>query len=157
MSPAPGHPITSYALCTDPASRLLIVRAAGLGTWHLPGGTVEVGESPLDTVRRETREELGLTLDIQPDDLFAVEWAQARRPAARDRVVFLWSGPQLTEADTDRIALETRELEEWRWVTPSEAPSVLHPAVAVRIVARLQWPGRVTYRETRNERMDSHG
>ncbi len=43
MSRAPGHPIASYVLCTDPASRLLIVQAAGIGTWHLPGGVVEVG------------------------------------------------------------------------------------------------------------------
>ncbi|WP_051055181.1 MULTISPECIES: NUDIX hydrolase [Kitasatospora] len=155
-SKAPGHPITSYVLCTDPASRLLIVRAAGIGTWHLPGGVVEVGESPLDTARRESREELALALDLLPDDLLGIEWAQARREGARDRIVFLWSGPMLSAADTDRIVLDARELSAWRWADRDEARRLLHPAVAARVRAPLQWPGSVTYRETRTERTARH-
>ncbi|WP_254897888.1 NUDIX domain-containing protein [Kitasatospora sp. NA04385] len=151
MAPAPGHPMTSYVLCTDPASRLLIVRAAGVGTWHLPGGVVEVGESPLDAVRREVREELGLVLDLLPDDLFGIEWAQARREGARDRVVFLWSGPMLSSADTDRIELERRELAAWCWADRNDARRLLHPAVAARIRSPLHWPGSVAYQETRTE------
>ncbi|MFJ5119004.1 NUDIX domain-containing protein [Kitasatospora sp. NPDC088548] len=151
---APGHPVTSYVLFTDPASRLMIVQAAGLDTWHLPGGVVEPGESPLDAALRETWEELGFRPDLRDDDLFAVEWAQARRPGARDRLVFLWSGPVLSSVDTDRISLQARELSAWRWATRDEAKALLHPAVAARIRAPLQLPGSVTYRETRHERMD---
>ncbi|MFJ8443509.1 NUDIX domain-containing protein [Kitasatospora griseola] len=148
------HPATSYVLCTDPGDRLLIVQAAGIGTWHLPGGVVEAGESPLDAVRREAREELGLVLDLVPDDLLGTEWAQARREGARDRIVFLWAGPMLSAADTDRIALQERELSAWRWADTGEAQRLLHPAVAARIRTPLQWPGRVTYQETRNGRTD---
>ncbi|MFJ8430247.1 NUDIX domain-containing protein [Kitasatospora sp. NPDC094019] len=149
---APGHPVTSYVLFTDPASRLLIVQATGLHSWHLPGGVVEPGESPLDAARREIQEELGLRPDIREDDLFAVEWARARRPGARDRLVFLWSGPCLRGEDTDRISLQARELSSWRWATHDEAKTLLHPSVAARIRAPLQLPGAVTYRETRHER-----
>ncbi|MGW4804117.1 NUDIX domain-containing protein [Kitasatospora sp. NPDC004272] len=148
--------MTSYVLCTDPASRLLIVQAAGIGTWHLPGGVVEVGESPLDAVRREAREELSLKLDLLPDDLLGVEWAQGRREGARDRIVFLWSGPMLSSADTDQIALQSRELTAWRWAGPDDARRLLHPSVAARIRAPLQWPGSVTYQETRTERTTRH-
>ncbi|MFD5559764.1 NUDIX domain-containing protein [Kitasatospora griseola] len=157
MGTAPAHPVTSYVLCTDPASRLLIVQAAGIGTWHLPGGVVEAGESPLETVRREAREELGLTLDLLADDLLGVEWAQSRREGARDRIVFLWAGPMLSTAETDRIALQERELSAWRWVDADDARRLLHPAVAARIRTPLQWPGRVTYQETRYERNEPNG
>ncbi|MGW4384827.1 NUDIX domain-containing protein [Kitasatospora sp. NPDC004531] len=153
MGTAPAHPVTSYVLCTDPASRLLLVQAAGDGTWHLPGGVMEIGESPLEAARREVGEELGLTLDLLADDLLGVEWAQARR---RDRLVFLWAGPMLSTADTDRIALQERELSAWRWADADEARRLLHPAVAARIRTPLQWPGRVTYQETRHERTESN-
>lgn len=156
MSGAPGHPVSSYALCTDPASRLLIVQAAGAGTWHLPGGVVEVGESPFDAARREAREELGLKLDLLPDDLLGVEWAQGRREGARNRIVFLWSGPMPGSADTDQITLFPRELAAVRRADQDDARRLLHPAVAARIRAPLQWPGSVTYQETRTERTARH-
>ncbi|MFF2820706.1 NUDIX domain-containing protein [Kitasatospora cineracea] len=150
----PEHPSASYLLCTDPASRLLIVRGvraagAGVGSWDLPGGEVGAGESPLDAVRREVRRELGLAFDLLPDDLLGVEWAQARGAGARDRLVFLWSGPMLSAADTDRIVLDARELTDWRWAGPDEARLLLHPVVADRARERLRWPGGVTYHEAR--------
>ncbi|MDP9195561.1 MAG: NUDIX hydrolase [Pseudomonadota bacterium] len=34
--------------------------------WDLPGGTLETGESPVQALTREIREETGLTVDIGP-------------------------------------------------------------------------------------------
>lgn len=45
-------------------------RGAGAGRWTLPGGGVEHGESPTDTVRRELAEECGL--DGEVGDLLTV-------------------------------------------------------------------------------------
>jgi ADP-ribose pyrophosphatase YjhB (NUDIX family) len=62
---------TSSGLVTDDEGRLMLVRRARDphgGTWDLPGGFLEEAEHPLDTLRRELREETGL--DVEPDDFF---------------------------------------------------------------------------------------
>ncbi|WP_411141407.1 NUDIX domain-containing protein [Streptomyces sp. x-80] len=143
--------MTAAVLITDPRDHLLLVHPAKPdGPWQLPGGIVDQGESPLDAVRREGREELGLDLDIQEHDLFAIEWLQATRPGRRDRMALLFAGPELYRDDTDRITLQREELDAWRWATRAEAESMLHPAIAARIVGPLQPDGAV-YRETRHE------
>jgi len=55
----------SYAICLDDDQRILLCRLATNepepGAWTLPGGGVDFGEHPDETVIRELREESGLT------------------------------------------------------------------------------------------------
>jgi ADP-ribose pyrophosphatase YjhB (NUDIX family) len=64
----PLRRIAAYAVCSDAESRVLLVRAAaGSGTpgvWSLPGGAVDHGEDPNDTVVRETAAETGLSVAV---------------------------------------------------------------------------------------------
>ncbi|WP_306937637.1 NUDIX domain-containing protein [Streptomyces phaeochromogenes] len=144
--------MTAAVLITNPSDDLLIVHPSkDDAPWQLPGGIVEQGESPLDAVRREGREELGLDLDVREYDLFAVEWLQATRLGRRNRFAFLFAGPVLRPTDTEGITLQREELDAWRWATRAEAESMLHPAIAARIVGPLQTPGSAVYRETRHE------
>lgn len=48
-------------LFTDGKRALLLRRAErdGKGTWSVPGGRADSGESPLETAKRETKEEIG--------------------------------------------------------------------------------------------------
>ena len=59
--------VAAYAYVVE-GDRLLLTRNSVLGpnpgTWHLPGGGIDHGESPVDAVRREVREETGLEAEV---------------------------------------------------------------------------------------------
>jgi 8-oxo-dGTP diphosphatase len=64
----PLRRIAAYSLCTDLDGRVLLVRASARsgtpGVWSLPGGAVDHGENPNDTVVRETAAETGLSVAV---------------------------------------------------------------------------------------------
>jgi ADP-ribose pyrophosphatase YjhB (NUDIX family) len=57
------------AVIHNSEGRLLLQEKAG-GTWSLPAGAIEPGESPSDAVRREVREETGLI--VEPSEILGV-------------------------------------------------------------------------------------
>ncbi len=50
----------------DPAGRVFLVKHTYVSGWHLPGGGVEVGETALQSIERELREEGNIVLDGTP-------------------------------------------------------------------------------------------
>ena len=70
MTPAlePLRRIAAYAISRNSADEVLLVRASSRsgtpGIWSLPGGAVDHGEHPNDTVVRETAAETGLSVAV---------------------------------------------------------------------------------------------
>jgi ADP-ribose pyrophosphatase YjhB (NUDIX family) len=60
----------ALACVRDEAGRVLAVRRTDVGSWWLPGGYSELGESVTATVVRETREETGL--EVEPIGVIGV-------------------------------------------------------------------------------------
>ena len=58
------------AIIYGPVGELLLVRQRDGNVWSTPGGSVEIDESPVDAVVRETWEETGLL--VQPEALIGV-------------------------------------------------------------------------------------
>ncbi len=50
------------ALVIDDQGRVLLQHRSDTGCWGLPGGSVELGETALDALKREVLEETGLTV-----------------------------------------------------------------------------------------------
>jgi len=66
----PDRPFVGVgAVIVDEAGRVLLVKRRFeplAGQWSLPGGAVDVGETLVDCVRREMREETGLEVEVGP-------------------------------------------------------------------------------------------
>ncbi|WP_075830552.1 NUDIX domain-containing protein [Deinococcus marmoris] len=107
------------ALVSDGDGRVLLARTTKWrGLWGVPGGKVDWGESLLDAVAREFREETGLILrDIQyAQTQEAVLSPEFHKPS--HMLLFDYF------ARTDHTEITpNEEIEEWAWVTLAEAAS----------------------------------
>ncbi|MGF1646139.1 MAG: NUDIX hydrolase [Kineosporiaceae bacterium] len=64
-APVPTTVVPSaIAAVTDGAGRVLVIRRADNGTWALPGGAMDLGESLVTTAVREVKEETGIDCEI---------------------------------------------------------------------------------------------
>jgi 8-oxo-dGTP pyrophosphatase MutT (NUDIX family) len=64
-APAPNILVpAAFAVVRDDTGRVLLCQRADTGNWEIPGGSVEVGESALDAVRREVEEETGVLIVV---------------------------------------------------------------------------------------------
>jgi mutator protein MutT len=67
LSQPGGAVVCAGAVIRDDDGRLLLIRRGqppAIGTWTLPGGRVEPGETPAEAARREVAEETGLTVSV---------------------------------------------------------------------------------------------
>lgn len=135
----------SGALVLDESGRVLLVEPNYKDYWEIPGGLIEVGETPAQACAREVAEELGLTRE--PGRLLVVDWAP--HPTWGDRVLFVFDGGVLTEPDIAAIRLQPEELDSYVFLPPAEALDRLIPRLRRRVSAALQarLEGRTRYLE----------
>jgi ADP-ribose pyrophosphatase YjhB (NUDIX family) len=124
---AVGNVVASVVVIQD--GQVLLIRGERYGTWLLPGGLVERGESPAQAAVREVREETGL--EVQLTRLVGVFSRPHWRGDGYHVIVFAASmvGGVL-QADQD----ETLEV---RFFDPADLPDSLHPMLQPQILAAV--------------------
>lgn len=130
-----AHPrMAAGALFFDAGGRVLMVQPTYKDYWDIPGGYVEVGESPRQAAVREVREELGITPPM--GSLLAVDWAP--NDAEGDKVLYLFDGGELTPEALAGVTLQADELESFAYVAPDEIAERTIPRLARRILAAVE-------------------
>jgi 8-oxo-dGTP diphosphatase len=125
---------TAAALITSPSGDVLLVKPNYREHWSLPGGILEDDEPPHVGCAREVLEELGLSVPI--GRLLAIDWAAAEGNRPRPVVTFLFDGGVL--ADPSAIVLQASELDEFRFVPPSDVAGYLPDYLTLRVTAGLR-------------------
>ncbi|MFD4673727.1 NUDIX domain-containing protein [Lentzea sp. NPDC058450] len=125
--------MASGALFVDAQDRVLLVHKTYSNGWDIPGGYVDIGESPATACQRELSEELGL--DREARHLIAVDWAPNETEG--DKVLWLFDCGDLGD-DEQRITLDTAELDRWEWIPAERVPEYVIPRLARRIGQALR-------------------
>ncbi|MEU4212754.1 NUDIX domain-containing protein [Streptomyces sp. NPDC026206] len=121
----PLHSVSVAGAVVRHDGRVLAIRRADNGHWELPGGVLEIDETPEDGARREVLEETGIEVSV--DRLTGVYKNMARGIVAlvfRCRPV----------GGTERVSGESAAVS---WLTPEEVAATMAEAYAVRLLDAL--------------------
>ena len=132
-APTPNSVVPAAVGCiTDDAGRLLLEHRVDNDLWALPGGTHDFGESIVETVVREVREETGLDVEVtglvgtytDPKHLIAYTDGEVRQQFTLSFRCRVLGG--VLEKDS--------ESQELRWVAREDLDALrIHPSMRKRI------------------------
>jgi 8-oxo-dGTP pyrophosphatase MutT (NUDIX family) len=125
------------AIVTNTAGEVLLIQPHGYGPdeWTLAGGGVEAGESPVEAMRRELAEELGLAceepiqLPVTNRFVYSEDYKRKRGldHDGQDAVMFMVRVP-----NDCSLRLHAEEVAQARWFTP-DAAAAAFPVMAQRV------------------------
>jgi 8-oxo-dGTP pyrophosphatase MutT (NUDIX family) len=124
----------SQMLLRDPQGRVLLCQLTYKRDWDLPGGVVEVGESPRIAVQREVEEELGLHLE--PGELVLTDWLPPWG-GWDDAVCLVFDGGTLATSVLDEVVKQEREIRDVRFCTLDEVDELAADFTARRVRAAV--------------------
>jgi ADP-ribose pyrophosphatase YjhB (NUDIX family) len=124
----------SQMLIRDPDQRVLLCQLTYKQDWDLPGGVVEVGESPRLAVEREVEEELGLRLPA--GDLLLTDWLPSWA-GWDDAICLVFDGGVHAPEITEQIVKQAREIRAAEFCTLTEIRERAADFTARRIEAAV--------------------
>ena len=134
-------------LIRDEGGRVLMCQLTYKKDWDLPGGVVEVGESPRVAVGREIEEELGLTSPA--GDLVLTDWLPPWG-GWDDAICLVFDGGVHDASPVEGIVKQEREIRDARFCTATEVAERATDFTARRVAAALTGAttGASTYTES---------
>jgi len=111
----PRKIVGAGAIFFNSIGELLIVKPTYKDGWSIPGGAVELNESPREGCIREVKEEIGL--DIYIKKLLVLDY----RAKDDDSLQFIFLGGTLDVQQIANIKLQESELSEYKFVSTDDA------------------------------------
>jgi 8-oxo-dGTP pyrophosphatase MutT (NUDIX family) len=142
----PRKRLISHLLLTDAAGRVCILETTFKPDFELPGGILEVGESPRVGLIREVAEELDHAVSV--GRLLVVDWL-APYLGWEDAVELIFDGRELAELAIARLRPDGREIRAIHWLEPEAAIARMAPFAQGRLRGALaaREEGRTLYLE----------
>ena len=132
----------------DLAGRLLILKPVYKSGWTIPGGVMEIGETPWAACQREVREECGLA--VQRGRLACVDFRPPRR-GKPGGLRFLFDCGPLPEESLAELVLQREEISKYRIEPLPAALNLLRKPIRRRVSAAIgsggPWSGGPCYLE----------
>ncbi len=116
---------------------LLMIERTDNNLWAIPGGAQDIGESVVDTVRREVREETGIDVDVtglsgiysDPKHVIAYDDGEVRQEFSLCFHARPIGGALRTSSESRRV----------HWIPPAQVNELnVHPSMRLRIEHGLQ-------------------
>ncbi|WP_284579035.1 NUDIX domain-containing protein [Streptomyces sp. 2P-4] len=125
----PRHSVSVAGVVVRDDGRLLAIQRADNGTWELPGGVLELEETPEEGVRREVLEETGLRVDV-------AELTGVYKNVTMGVVALVFrckpvGGAECTSDETTAV----------QWLTPEEVSERMSEVYAIRLLDALDGHG----------------
>lgn len=135
------------AAIIDDDGRILLIRRADNGKWAMPGGALEVGETPAEGVLREALEETGVTCEIVT--LAGIHDSRlAGSQTAHHLYMFMFLCRPVAGYNLDIRPTTAAEILDRRWFAEDALPPDIDPGHVTRIPHAFRvWHGdrRVAY------------
>lgn len=131
----PKKRVGAGAIFLDERGRVLLVNPTYKPQWEIPGGIVELNESPRQACMREVQEELGLVRDF--GRLLSVSYVPSSKQLG-DGVMFIFWGGVLSTSEIAQICLPVAELSEFALVDPAALAFLLTERLAERVRLSLE-------------------
>ncbi len=122
----PKQPVGAVGVIFNSSGHVLLVEHVFRPNynWGLPGGWVEIGENPAETVRRELAEELGLAVEVQQLLLCDTQGNEPGSTTPPGLALAYYC--RLTEP-IDNISTHAFEILSVQWINPTAIPWRLPP------------------------------
>jgi 8-oxo-dGTP pyrophosphatase MutT (NUDIX family) len=138
--------VISHLLLTDEAGRVCVLETTFKPDFELPGGILEVGESPRAGLVREVEEELNHTVSV--GRLLVVDWLSPYL-GWEDAVELIFDGLEMPARSVPLLRPDLREIRAVHWLEPAAAADTMAHFARGRLRAALEAraDGRTHYLE----------